>query len=346
MIRNVVFVMLFAAVGLYAQQNPEDDFQTLHIRGPIYMVAGAGGNITLSVGLDGVLLVDSGSAAMTDKVITEIRRLQREVGSRYEETLNFGAETRSTLESERAAPAPPKPIRFIINTSVDPDHYGGNERIAKQGRTLTGGNVAGDLRSVVESAAIYSHENAQLRMAGAEGGPALPSAMWPTDTYHHEYYKLSSYFNGEGVQLMWAPAAHTDGDTWVWFRGSDVISTGDLFNLDSYPVIDLKRGGSINGVIDALNALLDYSFAEVRSEGGTMIVPGHGRLGDMSDIGYYRDLLTIIRDRVQDDIKKGMTLEQVKAAKPSFDYDPRYGSKTGPWTTDMFIEAVYNSLKG
>lgn len=227
----------------------------------------------------------------------------------------------------------------------DPDHYGGNDRIAKQGRTITGGNVAGDLRSVGESATIYSHENAQLRMAGAEGGPALPPDMWPTDTYHTDYYKLSSYFNGEGIQLMHAPAAHTDGDTWVWFRGSDVISTGDVFNLDSYPVIDLKRGGHIQGVIDALNALLDFSFAEVRSEGGTMIVPGHGRLGDMSDIGYYRDLLTIMRDRVQDLIKKGMTLEQVKAAKPSFDYDPRYGANTGPWTTEMFIEAVYRSLK-
>ena len=345
MIKRAIFVVLFAAAGLYAQQNPEDDFQTLHVRGPIYMIAGAGGNITVSVGLDGVLLVDSGSAAMTDKVIAEIRRLQAEIGRRYEETLKYGAETHSTLNSEQAAPAPPKPIRFIINTSDDPDHYGGNEKIAKQGRTITGGNVAGDLRSVVESAAIYSHENAQLRMAGADGGPALPSGLWPTDTYHSEYYKLSTYFNGEGIQLMAAPSAHTDGDTWVWFRGSDVIATGDLFNLDSYPVIDLKRGGSINGVLNALNNLLDYSFAEVRSEGGTMIVPGHGRLGDMSDIGYYRDLLTIIRDRVQDMIKKGMTLEQVKAAKPSFDYDPRYGSQTGPWTTDMFIEAVYNSLK-
>lgn len=337
--------MILAAATAYAQQNPEDDFQTLHIRGPVYMIAGAGGNITVSVGLDGVLLVDSGSTQMTDKVLAEIRRLQREVGLRYEQTLTFGAETRSTLESERATPAPPKPIRFIINTSDDPDHYGGNEHIARQGRTITGGNVAGDIRTIGESATIYSHENAQLRMAGFEGGPAVPSGMQPTDTYHTDYYKLSSYFNGEGIQLMHAPAAHTDGDTWVWFRGSDVISTGDIFNLDSYPVIDLKRGGSIQGVIDALNALLDFSFAEVRSEGGTMIVPGHGRIGDMSDVGYYRDLLTIIRDRVQDMIKKGMSLEQVKAARPSLDYDLRYGSNTGPWTTDMFIEAVYRTLK-
>jgi len=341
----ILCVIMCAAAGAHAQQNPEDDFQALHVRGPIYMIAGAGGNITVSVGLDGVLLVDSGGAQMTDKVLAEIRRLQREVGLRYEPTLAFGAETRSTLEAERAAPAPPKPIRFVINTSDDPDHYGGNEQIAKQGRTITGGNVAGDLRGVAESAAIYSHENAQLRMAGAETAPAVPSGMWPTDTYHTEYYKLSSYFNGEGIQLMHAPAAHTNGDTWVWFRGSDVISTGDFFDLDHYPVIDLKRGGSIQGVLDALNAVLDVAFAEVRSEGGTMIVPGHGRLGDMSDVGYYRDALTIIRDRVQDLIKKGRTLDQVKAAKPSLDYDVRYGSPAGPWSTEMFIEAVYRTLK-
>jgi cyclase len=343
---TLLFIMMLGVFAAYGQQNPEDDFQTLHIRGPLYMIAGAGGNITVSVGLDGVLLVDAGSTQMTDKVLAEIRRLQREAGIRYEASQAFGAESRSTLESERAAPAPPKPIRFIITTSDDPDHYGGNEKVAKAGRTITGGNVAGDLSSVGESAVIYSHENAQLRMAGAEEGTtAVASALWPTDTYHTDYYKLSTYFNGEGIQLMHAPAAHTDGDSWVWFRGSDVISTGDVFSLDTYPVIDIKRGGSINGVINALNAILDFAFAEVRSEGGTMIVPGHGRLGDMSDVGYYRDLLTIIRDRVEDMIKKGMTLQQVKAAKPTLDYDPRYGAASGPWTTDMFIEAVYNSLK-
>ena len=343
--KYIALFILCGALGAHAQQDPEADFQTLHVRGPIYMIAGAGANITVSVGLDGVLLVDTGSTAMTDKVLSEIRRLQREVGLRYEQTLAFGAETRSTLEAERAAPAPPKPIRFVINTTDDPDHYGGNEQIAKQGRTITGGNVAGDLRGVAETATIYSHENAQLRMAAPESGPAVPSGLWPTDTYHTEYYKLSSYFNGEGIQLMHAPSAHTDGDTWVWFRGSDVISTGDIFDLDRYPVIDVKRGGSIQGVLDGLNAVLDYAFAEVRSEGGTMIVPGHGRLADMSDVAYYRDALTIIRDRVEDAIKKGMTVEQVKAAKLSVDYDARYGASTGPWTTEMFIDAVYRSLK-
>jgi glyoxylase-like metal-dependent hydrolase (beta-lactamase superfamily II) len=182
-------------------------------------------------------------------------------------------------------------------------------------------------------------------MAAPESGAAVPSGLWPTDTYHSEYYKLSSYFNGEGIQLMHAPSAHSDGDTWVWFRGSDVISTGDIFDLDRYPVIDLKRGGSIQGVLDGLNAVLDYAFAEVRSEGGTMIVPGHGRLADMSDVAYYRDALTIVRDRVEDAINKGMTVDQVKAAKLSLDYDARYGASTGPWTTEMFIDAVYRSLK-
>jgi glyoxylase-like metal-dependent hydrolase (beta-lactamase superfamily II) len=343
-----VFLMSFMLTGQFAvaQQNPEDDFQVLHIRGPIYMIAGAGSNITASVGLDGVFLVDTGSAAMSDKVIAAIRQIQNEVALRYETRLSFGAETRSSLEAERAAPAPPKPIRFIVNTSDDADHLGGNEKIAAVGRTFTGGNVAGDLGNIAETAAIYSHENVQLRVAGAiDGGTKLPEAAWPTDTYHSDYYKMSTYFNGEGIQLMHPPPAHTDGDSWVWFRGSDVISAGDIFSLDTYPEIHLGKGGDIQGVLDGLNTILDLAFAEVRSEGGTMIVPGHGRLGDLSDVAYYRDMLTIIRDRIQDLINKDMTLEQVKAAKPTFDYDPRYGATTGPWTTDMFIDAVYQSLK-
>jgi cyclase len=130
----------------------------------------------------------------------------------------------------------------------------------------------------------------------------------------------------------------------VWFRGSDVISTGDLFLTTGYPVIELADGGSINGLVDSLNRILDLAFPEFRTEGGTMIVPGHGRLSDSADVAYYRDMVTVIRDRVQDMIKKGMTLEQVKAAAPTKDYDPRYGADTGSWTTATFVEAVYRSL--
>jgi cyclase len=124
-----------------------------------------------------------------------------------------------------------------------------------------------------------------------------------------------------------------------------VIATGDVFMENSYPIIEVANGGTIDGEIDALNKILDFAFADFRSQGGTMIVPGHGRLCDMSDVGYYRDMLTIIRGIVQTMIKKGMTLEQVKAAKPTLPYDPRYGSTSGPWTTDMFVEAVYKTLK-
>jgi glyoxylase-like metal-dependent hydrolase (beta-lactamase superfamily II) len=144
--------------------------------------------------------------------------------------------------------------------------------------------------------------------------------------------------------MIHRPAAHTDGDTMVYFRGSDVLSTGDLFVPNSYPVIDLARGGSIQGVIDALNEILDIAIPEFRLEGGTMIIPGHGRLCDVADVAYYRDMVTIIRDRIQDMIRKGMTVEQVKAAKPTIEYDGVYGSTSGFWTTDMFVEAVYKSL--
>ena len=156
--------------------------------------------------------------------------------------------------------------------------------------------------------------------------------------------RLSHYFNGEGIELIYRPDAHTDGDSIVRFRGSEVIAAGDLYSTETYPVIDIARGGNIQGVVDGLNRILDLSFPEFSTEGGTMIVPGHGRISDSADVAYYRDMVTIIRDRVQDMVKKGMTLEQVKAARPTADYDPRYGTSTGPWTTDMFVEAVYRSL--
>jgi glyoxylase-like metal-dependent hydrolase (beta-lactamase superfamily II) len=140
------------------------------------------------------------------------------------------------------------------------------------------------------------------------------------------------------------PAAHTDGDSVVYFRHNDILATGDVFTTTGYPMIDVQRGGSINGVVDALNRILDIAFPDFRLEGGTLIIPGHGRICDSADVAYYRDMVTIVRDRVQDMVKKGLTLEQVKAAKPTRDYDPRYGSSSGPWTTDMFVEAVYKSL--
>jgi cyclase len=328
------------------QAPPAGEVEVLPIRGNVYAIFGAGGNIVVSVGNDGVLLVDAGREEMSEKVLTAVQRLQREWAVRNEpKPLGFGAETRSSV-ADRHVPAPPKPIRYVINTSADPDHVGGNEKLRNAGHTFTGGNVAGNIADATEGAAILAHENVLTRMSHGEGQAAVPADALPTDAYFVDFYKLSHYFNGEGIQLFHMPKAHTDGDSIVHFRGTDVIALGDLMSTGSYPVIDVAKGGTINGVLDGLNRVLDMSIAEFRLEGGTLMVPGHGRLIDSADVAYYRDMLTIIRDRVEDMVKKGRTLEQVKAADPSGDYDTEYGSTTGAWTTANFIEAVYKTLGG
>ena len=328
------------------QAPPSGEVEVLPVRGNVYALFGAGANIVVSVGNDGVLIVDAGRAEMSDKVLAAVQRLQREWTVRNEpKSLGFGAETRSSV-SERHITAPPKPIRYILNTSADPDHVGGNEKLRKAGHTFTGGNVAGNIADATEGAAILAHENVLSRMAQGEGQAAVPADALPTDAYFVDFYKLSHYFNGEGIQLFHMPKAHTDGDSIVHLRGTDVIAMGDLMSTGSYPVIDVAKGGTINGVIEGLNRVLDMSIAEFRLEGGTLMVPGHGRLIDSADVAYYRDMLTIIRDRVEDLVKKGRTLEQVKAANVSGDYDTEYGSTTGSWTTANFIEAVYKTLGG
>jgi len=330
---------------LNSQNTSSGQLEILPIRGNLYMLAGAGGNMALSVGPDGVLVVDSGTLQNSDRVLAAIEQLQKQLATNGLQPWTYAAETRSNLPRMISPPAPPKPVRYIINTSLDPDHTGGNEKISRAGRTLTGGNVAGDIANAAEGASIIAHENVLMRMSSpGRNQPAPPFRALPTDTFHGDSMKLSHFMNGEGVLIMHQPSAHTDGDSIVYFRGSDVIAAGDIFRMDSYPVIDVERGGNIQGVIDGLNHILDLCIPEFRTEGGTMVIPGHGRLTDSADVAYYRDMVTIIRDRIQDMIKKGMTLQQIKATKPTKDYDPRYGSTTGSYTADMFIEAVYQSL--
>src|SRR5215467_11722194 len=281
--------------------------EVLRVQGSVYMLAGAGSNVTVDVGSDALLVVDTNETAMSDKLLAAIRTIS------------------------------PLPIRYIVNTSPDPDHVGGNEEFAKSA------GDAGANAFYEQGARVYSHENAYARMTNPKNGKPLPSALWPTDAFAASLKTL--FVTGEPIEIIHQPAAHTDGDLMVFFRKSDVISTGDLFSTDRYPVIEAARGGSLGGVLDALNHLIDIAIPEYNSMGGTRVIPGHGRICNEIDLVEYRDAMTIIADRITELVLDGNTLEQVKAAGVSLDYDGLYGATTGPWTTDMFVEAVYREIK-
>jgi cyclase len=286
--------------------------RVIPVRDNVYVLAGAGGNVTASVGADGVFLVDAGSAASAPQLLAALQQLTR------------------------------RPIMYIFNTSVDADHVGGTEALSKAGAALrnTGGNALGNRDA--DDALILSHENVLTRMSKAQ--PQPPFAAWPKDVFYGSEWTLFRWFNGEGVRFTHGPAAHTDGDSFVHFRRTDVIAAGDLYVNDRYPVIDVEKGGGINGLIAAANRLLQLAASDFMAEGGTIIVPGHGRVSDSADLAYYRDMLTIVRDRVDALKRQGMTLQQVQAARPTRDYDAEFGVTSGPWTTDMFVEAVYRGV--
>jgi cyclase len=234
-----------------------------------------------------------------------------------------------------------KPIRYVVNTHWHADHVGSNELIAKSGSTIAGGNVSGAISDAGEGATVIAHENVLTRMSSQD--PPPPFQAWPTDTLFVPQKDL--FFNGEAVQVLHQPAAHTDGDSMVFFRRSDVISTGDVFTTTAYPVIQPADGGGIDGVIAALNRIIELTVPQEKQEGGTLVIPGHGRLCDEADVVEYRDMVTIIRDRIKSMVDMGMTLRQVQAAKPTADYDGRYGATSGFWTTEQFVAAAYESLK-
>jgi cyclase len=275
--------------------------KAVHVQGNVHMIIGAGANIAVQVGQDGIMVVDAGAAGTSEKVLAAIKAL-----------------------------APDKEIRWMVNTSFRTDHTGGNEAIAKAGRTVNG-NIAD----------IIAHENVAARMIKA----GVPDQARPFKTFFEESRDLP--FNGEAVFIYHPETGNTDGDSIVMFRKSDVIAAGDIFRTDSFPMIDVANGGTTQGTIDALNHLLSLTVpSKALQEGGTYVIPGHGRISDEHDVVMYRDMLVIIRDRIRDMVTKKMTLEQVKAARPTLDYDGRYGADTGPWTTAMFIEAVYRDLGG
>jgi glyoxylase-like metal-dependent hydrolase (beta-lactamase superfamily II) len=306
-VARTLFVVSVIGAGSFplsarAQQVQDAEVEVLQVRPNFYMIAGAGGNIAVQIGEDGIVLVDTGSASMSERVSAAIRKL--------------------------AATG----VTYIIDSSDDTDHVGGNAAIPHAV------NPAGWPETV-----IVATQSAQDRLAASQRGNSASA----TETMYLQDEK-PLYLNGEGIQVLAQRAAHTDGDAMVFFRRSDVLVAGDVLDTTRFPVIDLKRGGSIHGEIEALNRIITLAIPSIPfvfQPGGTLVIPGHGYICERDDVVRYRNMITIIRDVVQDMIKRGMSLEQVKAADPTKGYRARFGSDTGAWTTDRFVEAVYRSLR-
>jgi glyoxylase-like metal-dependent hydrolase (beta-lactamase superfamily II) len=298
----------FLTLAAFAFAEPQSGIEVIHVRGNVYMFASDEGNITVQVGEyrdnDGMLMVDTGSTSMTERVQAELHKLTN------------------------------KPLLYIVNTSADSDHVGGNAVLSKGG-LVRGGANNGPRAAEVN---IYAQDNTLTRLSAPEAH--MPALALPTMSFD----RLKDFtFNGEAIQIFSEAPAHTDGDSIVFFRGSNVISAGEIFSTVGYPVIDLTHGGNIQGEVKALNHLLELTVPEISQEGGTMVIPGHGRLCDEADVTEYRDMVTIIRDRIAELIKKGKSLSEVEAARVTLDYDGRYSQPA--WTGEMFVASIYNSLK-
>jgi glyoxylase-like metal-dependent hydrolase (beta-lactamase superfamily II) len=309
--------LLHQPIGsLHAQQHPSTTIaglETLRIRPNVSVIFGAGANVTVHNGEDGLVLVDSGSTDIAGTLLEAVRAIS------------------------------PRPIRLIVNTSADADHVGGNGTLAAGGTPLSPDPFSRERR-----ATVLAHENVLLRMSAPTGQQSpFPAVMWPTETFTSRY--RSMYVNDEAVQVIRQTGARTDGDVMVLFRKSDVVVSGDIIDLRHFPVIDRARGGSIQRELEALNRLLTefvvQNIPQVLKASGTLVVPGHGYVCDYGEVVEYRDMLTVIADIIESMVGKNMSLEQVKAANPTRGYRARYGAETGSWTTDMFVEAVYDSVK-
>ncbi len=308
--------------GAVSGQAADGGLDVVQVRPHFYMIAGDGGNIGVQIGSDGVVLVNAGNGAASDQVLAEIKKLT------------------------------PLPIREVIDTNADADFVGGNEKLSKAGQTiftnLLGGGGGGLAQAMTNGGAaqIVAHDSVMRRMSAPTGKKSpYPTDSWPTEAFYAK--RWTTRLNDEGIEVLYQPAAHSDADSFVFFRGSDVVVAGDILDKTRYPVIDVANGGTIQGEIDALNKLIELTIAPtpyIYKGVGTYVIPGHGRLCEQMEVVDYRDMVVTIRDVIADLIKQGKTLGQIQEARPTLAYEPQYGSQAGPWTTNMFVEAVYKSL--
>ncbi len=300
-------VLVQAQRPAFPSPSLAEPLELLPVQGRVSMLAGAGGNITVHAGDDGLILVDAGVEAMADRVRAELAKVST------------------------------KPLRMIITTNPAPDHVGGNDAVSKGGEPLYLAQNSGGV--MIPGAQLVGHEGATLILSKLEGARAVPQRQWPYDTFFGPLKTV--YANGEGIEIHHLPAATTRGDAMVFFRASDVISAGDVHDTTAYPRFDPDAGGSMQGILNALNRIVTITIPAFNQIGGTRVIPGHGRISNESDVVEYRDMATILRDRIRRLVDQGRSLEDVRAANVTKDYDGIYGATTGPWTTAMFVEAVY-----
>jgi cyclase len=310
--RGMGFWTMAASVGLvvcggFSSQAAEPDnsgLEIVKVRPNFYMIAGAGGNIGVQIGSDGVVLVNAGNAAGSTQVLAAIKSLTD------------------------------LPIRYIISTDAGPDFVGGNLALGKAGLAVMNGRTGAE---------ILAHESVLDKMSARNANPSYPGDAWPTEAFLQKRHALR--MNDEGVEIWYQPAAHSNADSVVLFRKSDVVVTGDIMDTTRFPVIDIANGGSIQGEIEALNKLIELTIAPVPyiyKDVGTYVIPGHGRLSEQMEVVDYRDMVVTVRDAVAEMAKQGKTLDQIQAAHLALAYETRYGRQPG--VTNSFIEAIYKSL--
>ncbi len=295
---------LFCAFPAFAADPGAGGLDVVKVRDNFYMIAGSGGNIGVNIGPDGIVLVNSGSAAGADQVLAELKKLTE------------------------------LPIRYIINTDAGPDFVGGNLKLGRAGLTVMNGHTGAE---------ILAHESVLTRMSARNANPSYPGDAWPTEAFGPLRHAFR--MNAEGIEVFHLPAAHSDADSAVLFRKSDVVVTGDIMDTTRFPIIDTANGGTIQGEIDALDKVIELTIAPIPyiyKEVGTYVIPGHGRVSEQMEVVDYRDMVVIVRDAVAELIKQGKTLDQIQAAHPALAYETRYGREPG--VTNAFVEAIYKSL--